>query len=281
MKDFIQGIIAAILFESLAFGGMVTDFLVLYFLAIPPMLYMFYCFFKVIIAITKAMAKGLSKTVEVGTKVASLPRKMKQEAEAERGRKEREQEEAKLQAKIDVEASPYKAMADNGDTTALKEVARVYYKNGKKKEARNLYENAASKGDVDAQLTLAENYKQIGASVAMKWASHAEENPCANEAQKSAARRRKQDIVEFEQLSERIRAEAQEWQQRVKEQQRREEEVYQAWKQNEMHTPVTGDYFVPRTGGETCRNKGQSCRYCARRRWYPGGWGDDDCRIGM
>ena len=98
MKYFIRGIIASILLVSLTLGGFVTDFLVLYFLAIPPMLYMYYCLFKVIIAIIKAMAKGLSKTVEVGTKVASLPRKMKQEAEAERERKEREQEEAKLQA---------------------------------------------------------------------------------------------------------------------------------------------------------------------------------------
>ena len=91
--------------------------------------------------------------------------------------------------------------------------------------------------------------------MAMKWASRAEENSCANEAQKSAARRQKQDIVEFEQFSERIRAEAQERQQRVKEQQRREEEVYQTWKQNEMHTPVTGDYFVPRTGGKRAEIK--------------------------
>lgn len=281
VKYFLRGIIAAILFGVLMIGGLMTGFMVLCYLAVPPMLYMYYCLFQVIIAIIKVMAKGASKTVEVGTKVASLPRKMKQEAEAEKERKEREQVEANLQAKIKAEAVPYKAMADNGDTTAMKEVARVYYKNGKEKEARNLYENAADKGDVGAQLTLAENYKQIGAGVAMKWASRAEENVNADEEQKKAAQRRKQDIVEFEQLSERIRAEAQERQRQVREQQRREEEAYQAWKQNEMQTPVTGDYFVPRTDGETCRNKGQSCRYCARRRWYPGGWGDDDCRIGM
>lgn len=91
MKYFIRGIIASILLVSLTLGGFVTDFLVLYFLAIPPMLYMYYCLFKVIIAIIKAMA-------------------------------------------------------DHGDTTALKEVAKVYYKNGKKKRQETCMKTLRVKG---------------------------------------------------------------------------------------------------------------------------------------
>lgn len=213
--------------------------------------------------------------------IFSIPGKAMQKARIEKARKERERAEVQLQAKIDAEAAPYRTMADNGDTMAMKEVAKVYYKNGKEKEARNIYENAASKGDADAQLTLAQNYKQIGTAIAMKWASCVEANPGADEEQKESARNQKQAIAEYEQYLERKREEDMERFRQVQEQKRRQEEAYQAWKEKEMQVPVTGDHFVPRTYGETCRNQGASCRYCARRRWYPGGWGDDDCRIGM
>lgn len=213
--------------------------------------------------------------------IFSLPGKAIQKAKEEKARKEREQAEAELQAKIDAEAAPYKAMADNGDITAMREVAKVYYKNGKEKEARNIYEKAASKGDASAQLTLAQNYKQIGTAISMKWASCVESNPSASEEQKELARNQKQAIAEYEQYLERKREEDMERFRQAQEQKRRQKEAYQEWKQKEMQIPVTGDYFVPRTYGETCRNQGSSCRYCARRRWYPGGWGDDDCRIGM
>ena len=165
-------------------------------------------------------------------------------------------------------------MADNGDTAAIKEIAKVYYRNGKENEARNLYESAADKGDVDAQLTLAKSYQIIGNEASAKWASCVEENPKASDAEKESARAQKRESAQYEQFLRRKREEE-------LEQQRREEEAYQAWKQKERQTPVTGDYFRPYSGGVTCANKGASCRYCARRRWYPGGWGDDDCRIGM
>ena len=212
--------------------------------------------------------------VNVIKDIFSLPGKAIKKAKEVKAQKEREQAEAELQAKIDAEAAPYKAMADNGDTTAMKEIAKVYYKNGKEKEARDIYEKAASKGDVGAQLALAQNYKQIGTAISVKWASCVESNPRASEEQKESARNQKQAIAEYEQYLDRKQDEA-------REQKRRQEEAYQAWRQKELQTPVTGDYFVPRTYGETCRNQGSACRYCARRAWHPGGWGDDDCRIGM
>lgn len=213
--------------------------------------------------------------------IFSLPGKAVQKAKKEKAQKECEQARIKLQAKIDAEAAPYRTMADNGDTTAMREVAKVYYKNGKEKEARNIYETAASKGDADAQLTLAQNYKQIGTAIAMKWASYVESNPDASEEQKESARNQEQAIAEYEQYLERKQEEDMERFRQAQEQKRREEEAYQVWKEKEMQVPITGDHFVPRTYGETCRNQGAACRYCARRRWYPGGWGDDDCRIGM
>ena len=224
---------------------------------------------------------GLAFLWNVIKDLFSLPGKAMQKARIEKARKEREREEIQLQAKIDTEAAPYRTMADNGDTTAMREVAKVYYKNGKENEARNIYETAASKGDADAQLTLAQNYKQIGTAISLKWASCVESNPRASKEQRELARNQKQAIVEYEQYLERKREEDMERFRQAREQKRREEEAYQAWKQEQMKIAVRGDFFVPRTGGETCRNKGQTCRYCARRRWYPGGWGDDDCRIGM
>lgn len=249
MKYFFRGILSAIIFGVLMFGGVVTGFMVLCFLAVPPMLYMYYCLFKVIIAIIKVIAKGVSKTIEVGTKIASLPRKMK-----------RERAEAELQAKIDAEAAPYKAMADNGDTTAIKEIAKVYYKNGKENEARKLYEGVADKGDVDAQLTLAKSYKIIGNEASERWATCVEGNPNASDAEKESARNQKQAIAEYEQYLRRKHEEE-------LEQQRRKAEAYQAWMQKEMQMPVTGDFFAVRPGESCCMNDGSACRFCARRGW--------------
>lgn len=264
MKYFLRGIIAAILFGVLMIGGLMTGFMVLCYLAVPPMLYMYYCLFQVIIAIIKVMAKGASKTVEVGTKVASLPRKMKQEAEAEKERKEREQVEANLQAKIKAEAAPYKAMADNGDVGAIKEIAKVYYKNGKKDEAQKLYEEVAQLGDIDAQLKLADNYRHVLS--AEEWASKAEKNPNASDGQKEYAQKLKNEIKEYGiEAYQRFRdAEAAKWR-RIEEAQRRREA--------EMNLPVQGDFFAVRPGESCCMNDGNACRFCARRVWVSSeGW---------
>ena len=78
--------------------------------------------------------------------IFSLPGKTVQKAKEEKARKEREQAEAELQAKIDAEAAQYKAMADNGDVGAIKEIAKVYYKNEKKMRRRNCMKKLPSWG---------------------------------------------------------------------------------------------------------------------------------------
>lgn len=275
------GIYAVIGFGMFLIGGVIVRSIIP-FVGFPPVVLI--GFISSVIALIGFLASIINGFLFLWNGIKdlfSLPGKAMQKARIEKVQKEREQAEAKLQAKIDAESAPYKVMADNGDTTAIKEIAKVYYKNGKENEARNLYESAAGKGDVDAQLTLAKSYKIIGNEVSAKWASCVEENPNASDAEKESARSQKQAIAEYEQYLGKKQEEERERQRQAREQQRREEEAYQAWKQKEMQTPVTGDYFRPYSGGVTCANKGASCRYCARRRWYPGGWGDDDCRIGM
>lgn len=194
----------------------------------------------------------------------SLPGKAIQKAKEEKVRKECEQAEAELQAKIDAEAASYKAMADNGDAEAIKEIAKVYYKNGKKEEAQKLYEEAAQLGDIDAQLKLADNYRQVLS--AEEWASKAEKNPNASDGQKEYAQKLKNEIKEYRiEAYQRFRdAEAAKWR-RIEEAQRRREA--------EMNLPVQGDFFAVRPGESCCMNDGNACRFCARRVWAAGeGW---------
>ncbi len=194
----------------------------------------------------------------------SLPGKAIQKAKEEKVRKECEQAEAELQAKIDAEAASYKAMADNGDAEAIKEIAKVYYKNGKKEEAQKLYEEAAQLGDIDAQLKLADNYRHVLS--AEEWASKAEKNPNASDGQKEYAQKLKNEIKEYRiEAYQRFRdAEAAKWR-RIEEAQRRREA--------EMNLPVQGDFFAVRPGESCCMNDGNACRFCARRVWAAGeGW---------
>ncbi len=196
--------------------------------------------------------------------IFSLPGKTVQKAKEEKARKEREQAEAELQAKIDAEAAPYKAMADNGDVGAIKEIAKVYYKNGKKDEAQKLYEEVAQLGDIDAQLKLADNYRHVLS--AEEWASKAEKNPNASDGQKEYAQKLKNEIEEYRiEVYQRFRdAEAAKWR-RIEEAQRRREA--------EMNLPVQGDFFAVRPGESCCMNDGNACRFCARRVWVSSeGW---------
>ena len=169
-----------------------------------------------------------------------------------------------MQAKIDAEAAQYKAMADNGDVGAIKEIAKVYYKNGKKDEAQKLYEEVAQLGDIDAQLKLADNYRHVLS--AEEWASKAEKNPNASDGQKEYAQKLKNEIEEYRiEAYQRFRdAEAAKWR-RIEEAQRRREA--------EMNLPVQGDFFAVRPGESCCMNDGNACRFCARRVWVSSeGW---------
>ena len=58
MKYFLRGIIAAILFAVLMFGGLMTGFMVLCYLAVPPMLRAF----------TKNVRKRLSVSLQMQKK---------------------------------------------------------------------------------------------------------------------------------------------------------------------------------------------------------------------
>lgn len=196
--------------------------------------------------------------------IFSLPGKAMQKARIEKARKERERAEVQLQAKIDAEAAPYKTMADNGDVGAIKEIAKVYYKNGKKDEAQKLYEEVAQLGDIDAQLKLADNYRHVLS--AEEWASKAEKNPNASDGQKEYAQKLKNEIEEYRiEAYQRFRdAEAAKWR-RIEEAQRR--------RKAEMNLPVQGDFFAVRPGESCCMNDGNACRFCARRVWVSSeGW---------
>lgn len=250
MKYFLRGIIAAILFAVLMFGGLMTGFMVLCYLAVPPMLYMYYCLFKVIIAIVKKITKKGKKATD----------DLKLSAEVAVNRKRNEYVETQQQEKIDKEAAPYRALADSGDLTAIKEIAKVYYKNKKRDEAKKLYVRAAEGGDVDAQLILAKNYEFINTTEAEEWATKVQNNPSANESEKQEALNIKRAMRKREQKRE-----------YVEEYERARREALDNLIQEERRLAVTGDYFLPRPDGR-CRNEGQTCRYCARRKWDNDRW---------
>lgn len=196
--------------------------------------------------------------------------KRERELEAERLRKEQK-------AKFEAECALYKEDAERGKPEAMRNLGNIYSKYMEWDDAKYWYEKAAERNDVEALFALIKGYVSFGTSQAKVRADQMASNPYASEEDKHRAVSLKEEVVRYEYKQK----EEMERKRQIQEQKRREEEAYQAWKQKERQTPVTGDYFRPYSGGVTCSNKGASCRYCARRRWYPGGWGDDDCRIGM
>uniref|UniRef100_UPI0040299EB9 hypothetical protein n=1 Tax=Gemmiger formicilis TaxID=745368 RepID=UPI0040299EB9 len=243
------------------FGGIVLGSIP--FTGFPPVLLIDFVLSVIaLIGFVEFIINGLSFLKNGIEDILRFPGKAMRKAKAEQERKEREQAEAELQAKITEGIASYKTEADSGNAEAMRQVAKVYSTYGKDSIAISWYTKAAQLGDIEAQLTLAGEYKVIGAIEAKKWLSEVEKNPKAGPEQKEAARVKKIDIEQYE-FRQAAEAEAAE--------RRRRAEAEMIEQQKKL--PITGDFYVMRPYNRECANVGNACTYCARRTWHGRNWG--------